>query len=67
MSSATKTVRPRCREFLAGMVIGFAGALAVPARRGRHEPAAPPAPRPRDVQIQAPHEEPVPVRPHRAA
>ena len=59
--------RPWHRDFLLGVLLGFVAALLRPARRDDAAPVAPPAPRPLDVPVRAPQEEPVLVSPHRAA
>lgn len=59
------------RDFLLGVVLGFAGALLQPARRARQggpaAPATPPAPRPLEVPIQVAVAEPVRVPLRRTA
>jgi len=57
-----RTGKTMCGNLLLGAALGFAGGWLLRVRRSFDVPAESPAPRPAEVLIRAPHEEPVPIR-----
>ncbi|MEY9931800.1 hypothetical protein ABH926_006449 [Catenulispora sp. GP43] len=58
-STTSRPLASRYGEFLIGAALGFAGGLLLPDRRSGAARVGPAAPRPIEVPIRAPHEEPV--------